>query len=87
MGQALGLSADCTSLFRSGRIHPQQVLDRVWAFHMITAQDACWSLYVGRECAISLPVVAAGKHDEDRYRASLGFGPRREVEKKESLDD
>ena len=54
IAQALGLCADCAPLLRSGRLRPSQVLDRAWAFHMGVAQDACWSLYVGRECGFSV---------------------------------
>ncbi|KAH8110080.1 hypothetical protein DFH11DRAFT_830218 [Phellopilus nigrolimitatus] len=59
IAQALGLCADCTPLLRAGRLKPQQVFDRAWAFHMGCAQDACWSLYVGRECGISLPLSSS----------------------------
>lgn len=54
IAQALGLCADCAPLLRSGRLKPSQVLDRAWAYHMGIAQDACWSLYVGRECGFSV---------------------------------
>ncbi|EJC99123.1 uncharacterized protein FOMMEDRAFT_160686 [Fomitiporia mediterranea MF3/22] len=66
IAQALGLFADCTPLLRAGRLRPRQVFDRTWCFHMAAAQDACWSLYVGRECGIPLP--AAKKHDESKTR-------------------
>lgn len=55
IAQALGLFADCTPLLRAGRLRPRQVFDRTWCYHMAAAQDACWSLYVGREFGIPLP--------------------------------
>lgn len=66
IAQALGLCADCAPLLRSGRLRPSQVLDRAWAFHMGVAQDACWSLYVGRECGFSVQLpMASYKLDSD----------------------
>lgn len=59
IAQALGLGTDCTPLLRAGRLRATQVFDRAWAFHAGCAQDACWSLYVGRECGIALPPVSA----------------------------
>lgn len=60
--QALGLGADCTHLMLSGRLRPQQMWDRAWCFHMGCAQDACWSLYVGREFGI--PLGSGGRMDD-----------------------
>ncbi|THH02957.1 hypothetical protein EW145_g6655 [Phellinidium pouzarii] len=78
IAQALGLSADCTPLLRAGRLRPQQVFDRAWAFHMSCAQDACWSLYVGRECGISLPSIS--KRDRNQKDSSTednnAFSPK-----------
>lgn len=54
IAQALGLGADCTPLLRSGRLRHAQLFDRAWCFHMGCAQDACWSLYVGRDFGIPL---------------------------------
>ncbi|KAL5498884.1 hypothetical protein ACEPAH_1402 [Sanghuangporus vaninii] len=61
IAQALGLFADCTPLLRAGRLRPRQVFDRTWCYHMAAANDACWSLYVGRECGIPLPPAASTK--------------------------
>ena len=66
IAQALGLGADCTPLLRTGRLQAAQVFDRAWAFHAGCAQDACWSLYVGRECGIALPPAPSTTHQEDK---------------------
>ncbi|KAI5116274.1 hypothetical protein M0805_009231 [Coniferiporia weirii] len=74
VAQALGLSADCTPLLHTGRLRPQQVFERAWAFHMGCAQDACWSLYVGRECGISLPPSGSAPRNKDKGREDNGAG-------------
>ncbi|KAL5522840.1 hypothetical protein ACEPAG_8858 [Sanghuangporus baumii] len=61
IAQALGLFADCTPLLRAGRLRPRQVFDRTWCYHMAAANDACWSLYVGRECGIPLSPASNAK--------------------------
>ena len=50
----VGLGADCTQLVAAGRMKSRDLFDRYWCFHMGCAQDACWSLYVGREFGIPL---------------------------------
>lgn len=69
IAQALGLGADCTKLLRTGRLRAAQVFDRAWAFHAGCAQDSCWSLYVGRECGIALPLPPS-MHDDDKLSES-----------------
>ncbi|GJE99786.1 fungal specific transcription factor domain-containing protein [Phanerochaete sordida] len=55
MTQALGLQIDCSSLVKSGRIKESDMHNRNWAFWATFCQDVCWSLYIGRDCAMAPP--------------------------------
>ncbi|KAG6831081.1 hypothetical protein H0H87_006197 [Tephrocybe sp. NHM501043] len=48
----VGLSIDCSAWVKSGLITENDMFDRNWAFWTIFTQDACWSLYVGRDFSI-----------------------------------
>ncbi|TDL25413.1 hypothetical protein BD410DRAFT_785348 [Rickenella mellea] len=54
IGQALGLGSDHTQWIKAGFVTTQDIFDRRWCYQMTCAQDACWSLYVGRDFATSL---------------------------------
>ncbi|TDL15297.1 hypothetical protein BD410DRAFT_796511 [Rickenella mellea] len=49
LGQALGLGSDHTQWIKTGFVTTQDIFDRRWCHQMTCVQDACWSLYVGRE--------------------------------------
>ncbi|KAI0337043.1 hypothetical protein BDW22DRAFT_1433627 [Trametopsis cervina] len=55
MTQALGLQIDCSAVVKSGRIQESTMLSRNWAYWTTFCQDVCWSLYIGRDCALSAP--------------------------------
>ncbi|KAI0083369.1 fungal-specific transcription factor domain-containing protein [Irpex rosettiformis] len=55
MTQALGLQIDCSAMVKSARIKESDMLNRNWAYWATFCQDVCWSLYIGRDCALSAP--------------------------------
>ncbi|KAK0498673.1 fungal-specific transcription factor domain-containing protein [Armillaria luteobubalina] len=55
VGQILGLEVDCSRLVKAGKISHDDMLDRNWAHWTAFSMDVCWSLYVGRDCSVSIP--------------------------------
>ncbi|KLO06178.1 hypothetical protein SCHPADRAFT_946303 [Schizopora paradoxa] len=92
ISQALGLNADYGSLLRTGRIKPQEVFDRMWCYHMGASQDACWSLYVGREFGIPMgpdddPSVLEGLVDPMLDTMGWRQEPRKAVVEGEEIEE
>ncbi|KAJ7277435.1 hypothetical protein C8J57DRAFT_1309251 [Mycena rebaudengoi] len=51
----VGLAVDASAWVRSGLISHDDMLDRNWTYWTTLSQDACWSLYVGREVTLPPP--------------------------------
>ncbi|THV02241.1 hypothetical protein K435DRAFT_749764 [Dendrothele bispora CBS 962.96] len=55
VGQALGLSVDCSRWVQSDKIAIHDLHDRYWCYWTTFSQDVCWSLYVGRDFSMPEP--------------------------------
>lgn len=54
VAEILGLNVDCSRWVNAGLITHDDMLDRNWVFWTGYSLDVCWSLYVGRDCSVTM---------------------------------